>query len=159
MNPYAQPLTKAGAVAIRDNLEASKRVIRSYRQMLDFYGWQLLNERTGELARAPHWEERYRELNYPFNHNWLRISRIIVSLGELGFGRYKLPLLAHLRREVSNGSLSAARDSLNNFWARLVLEEDTPAYKYKTREDGPQDRGESVFFRDKSRRAAEVKVT
>jgi hypothetical protein len=32
------------------------------------------------------------------------------------------------------------------FWAPLVMSEDDAAYRAKTRERGPQDRQESVFF-------------
>lgn len=146
MNPLSRPLTKEGAAAIRGDLAMSRRVIASYRLFLRFLGCALVDERTGEIGRAENYTERYAVHNYAFNHNWLRISRVITSLGELGFGRYKRLLLAHLRREVEEGHLSEARDSLENFWARLVEEEDTPSYRRKTREDGPQDRGESIFF-------------
>lgn len=146
MNPFSAPLTKAGAAAIRNDLDASRRVVGSYRLMLDFYGCRLVDERTGELARADNYAERYAAMNFAFNHNWLRISRIIVSLGELGFGRYKRPLLDHLRREVELGTLGAARQSCETFWVRLVEDEDTPAYRQKTREDGPEDRGVSAYL-------------
>lgn len=146
MNSFSSPLTKAGAAAIRGDLAASRRVVDSYRLMLDFYGLRLVDERTGELARAENHAARHAEMNFASNHNWLRISRIIVSLGELGCGRYKRPLLDHLTREVKSGALSAAQQSCDSFWVRLVDDEDTPAYRRKTREDGPDDRGVSAYL-------------
>jgi hypothetical protein len=110
MNSFSSPLTKAGAAAIRGDLAASRRVVDSYRLMLDFYGLRLVDERTGELARAENHAARHAEMNFASNHNWLRISRIIVSLGELGCGRYKRPLLDH-RLERSSPEHLARRSS------------------------------------------------
>jgi hypothetical protein len=97
MNWESSPLTKEGAALIRQDPAASARVVRSYRLMLRFYGLQLKDARTGEIERYPGiYEERLDNLNWS-SHNWLRISRILTSLGELGFRRYKAPLLKHLR--------------------------------------------------------------
>jgi hypothetical protein len=57
--------------------------------MLNFYGMRLVDEQTGEVEREPKiWRERYTNMNKN-THNHLRVSRIITSLGELGFKRYK----------------------------------------------------------------------
>ena len=77
-------------------------------------------------------------------HNNLRISRILVSLGELGFGRYKAPMLSAFQAELSH--LPSCAESLRRFWAPLVREEDADWYRRKTREAGAVDRGVSVFF-------------
>ena len=77
-------LSKEGAKIIRADVEASKRVIKSYRLMLRFYGLQLADEKTGQvdrLADEPLYTERMDNLNGSA-HNWLRVSRIITSLGE-----------------------------------------------------------------------------
>jgi len=50
--------------------------------MLDFYGLQLVNRETGEVARAMHYAARYRNLTMA-PHNNLRITRILTSLGHL----------------------------------------------------------------------------
>ena len=39
-----------------------ERIKRSYRMMLGFYGMELVSEETGELRRAPNWEDRYQNL-------------------------------------------------------------------------------------------------
>lgn len=109
--------------------------------MLDFYGLQLLNEQTGEVGRAPNYEERYQNLANHY-HNNLRISnietfcfctliefwiiaRILLSLGELGFRRYKKPLVDFLSSEIQNGLLQSCKDSLNAFWLPC-LDENSP---------------------------------
>lgn len=42
---------------------AKKRLLKSYKLMLDFYGIQLVNEETGEVQRAKNWKERFENLN------------------------------------------------------------------------------------------------
>ena len=103
MNFHSSPLTKEGAATIRASEVCSRRVLESYRLMLHFYGFSCLTDATtGAVARDPdaaHAAERLENL-HERAHNWLRISRIITSLGELGFARYKKPLVAALRKEV-----------------------------------------------------------
>merc|ERR1719198_607903 len=100
--------------------------------MLGFYGLRLADERTGAVERHPDiYQERLANLNYSA-HNWLRVSRIITSLGELGFRRYKAPLIQRLQLEVGNGTLSNAAGSCANFWAPLVTGEAEEWYARKT---------------------------
>jgi len=144
MNFDSSPLTKGGAALIRANAEASQRVIKSYRLMLNFYGFTLADEKTGKLAHDPEiFHERIGHLNTS-PHNWLRISRIITSLGELGFRRYKAPFLEALKAEIDAGMLSNARRSYEDFWCKL-LDEESAWYKQKTLES-PEDRDEGCLF-------------
>jgi len=146
VNSSASALKKDEAQLMRNDLEIARRVIRSYRLMLNFYGWHLVDEKTGEISKHPNENfrrNRYRNLNDNF-HNNLRISRILISLGELGFGRYKEPLLNFLAIEVNSG-LRNCKESFDRFWKRLV-QVDTQWYFEKTRETA-EDREESIFFR------------
>ena len=148
MNWQSSPLTKEGARAIRTDERMSLRVVASYKLMLRFYGFELEDERTGVVGRI-HDEELYRQQISNFNsspHNFLRISRILVSLGELGFHRYKRPFLERLEAEVNDGALSNARRSLVDFWAPLVYDEGSDGYTRKTLEDAA-DREEGCLFK------------
>jgi hypothetical protein len=119
MNFDSTPLSKAVAALIRANAEASRRVIASYRMMLGFYGFRLADERTGAVERAENHVERLNNLNYSA-HNWLRVSRIITSLGELGFQRERPhhrpssapPCVATCQGATTTDSLTAAFLSL-----------------------------------------------
>ena len=147
MNWESLPLSKSGAALIRKDPEAQRRVIKSYRLMLKFYGLELIDEKTGKLARHSD-AELYTNMIANLNtssHNWLRVSRIITSLGELGFRRYKKELLEMLRKEVESGSLSNAARSLQQFWAPLVEAEGSPQYKQKTLEEDA-DREDGCLF-------------
>lgn len=124
---------------IREDLKCAQRVIKSYRLMLNFYGIRLVDEETGKVEREDNWREQYRNLNFSA-HNFLRISkdssfsqdlqfilaRILLSLGELGFSRYKAPLVEHFATEINkNGVLSKAKRALTDFWA-FTLDVDDP---------------------------------
>lgn len=146
VNRIAHPLTKREAKAMRRDPMIARRIISSYRMMLKFYGFTLIDETTGEVRRSAAWLPRFRNFN-AHTHNNLRISRILVSLGELGFRRYKVPLLEALRIEIfENNQLPACRNSFINFWEGLVTDEGKPWYVRKTRETSDTDRAESIFF-------------
>mmetsp|Transcript_67512 Transcript_67512/g.112241 ORF Transcript_67512/g.112241 Transcript_67512/m.112241 type:complete len:243 (+) Transcript_67512:196-924(+) len=147
MNWESQPLSKKGAAKIREDPVMSWRVVRSYKLMLHFYGLQLADQVSGLVERdddAEHATSRLQHLNSS-PHNWLRVSRIITSLGELGFRRYKNGFLNALEREVRSGLLSRASQSFYNFWQPLVLEEASARYAAKTLES-PEDRNEGCLF-------------
>eukprot|EP01117_Protostelium_nocturnum_P014032 TRINITY_DN5301_c0_g1_i1.p1 TRINITY_DN5301_c0_g1~~TRINITY_DN5301_c0_g1_i1.p1 ORF type:complete len:273 (+),score=65.55 TRINITY_DN5301_c0_g1_i1:1-819(+) len=146
MNFESQALTKAEAKLIRDSQDCAVRIIRSYKLMLDFYGMRLVDIETGEIKRAKNYKSRYENLSLR-SHNFLRITRIIISLGELGFRKYKQPFVEFLSEEVKNGALSACKRSLEMFW-KPMLNEKSAAYIKKTLETSDEDREESVFFRD-----------
>ena len=154
MNWESSPLTKDGARTIRDDAQASERVLASYRMMLKFYGFVLADERTGAVQRDPvdACGARIGNLNAS-PHNFLRVSRILTSLGELGFHRYKKPLLEALQREVEGGLLANARASFHDFWLPLSTEEDSARYAAKTKEVAA-DRAEGCLFAPGGRLAA-----
>jgi len=145
MNSFSTELDKREAALMRQDLEVARRVVLSYRLMLDFYGLMLTDDKTGEVARADNWKERFRHLNSS-SHNYLRISRILQSLGHLGFSRYKRPLIDLLQKETTdNDNIPNAHYSLTRFWKPL-LDVDSMQYIKKTLET-EEDRVDSVFFK------------
>uniref|UniRef100_A0A3P8ULU6 Opioid growth factor receptor like 1 n=1 Tax=Cynoglossus semilaevis TaxID=244447 RepID=A0A3P8ULU6_CYNSE len=91
LNFYAYELTQDEIKEFQSTREAKKRFLAAYSLMLDFYGIKLL-DKTGNVARAPNWQERFQHLNES-QHNYLRITRILKSLGELGYESFKAPLV------------------------------------------------------------------
>lgn len=63
--------------------EVQERLYRSFEMMLDFYGMKLVNRQTGEIKRNSNYQKCYDNLNWS-SHNYLRITRILKCLGELG---------------------------------------------------------------------------
>lgn len=145
MSFHSSRLEKEEAKLMRQDLQCSIRFIKSYKLILDFYGMVLLDYETGQLGRnKSKYKSRYRNLNWN-GHNFLRISRILMSLGELGFVRYKIPLVEFFEKEIeSTGRLDHCKYSLKEFWKPLC-DPSLPGYKKKTREEA-EDREESVFF-------------
>ncbi|XP_031750370.1 opioid growth factor receptor-like isoform X2 [Xenopus tropicalis] len=99
VNPYAAPLTLREIEALRADPDAMRRFREAYRLMLDFYGIELRDKITGEVARAPNYKERFSNLNRR-GHNNLRITRILKCLGELGYGRFQAPLVRFFLEET-----------------------------------------------------------
>jgi len=125
MNSYSQELQLFEAKAIAEDPKLTKRLIKSYRLMLDFYGMELACETTGLVRRKKNesWKECYCNLEER-SHNWLRITRILKCLGEMNLEHYKKPLLAHMISERHTGYLRACGRSLANYWIPVVRSAD-----------------------------------
>lgn len=146
MNMQSSALHKNEADYIRKDIDAAFRVVRSYKLMLNFYGIRLANMETGEVERQPdYWEARF--LNLRMNsHNFLRINRILASLGHLGFNRYRRPLIEFFQTEVRapDSLIATCESSLSRFW-EMALTPESKQYERKTLETA-EDRVDSVFF-------------
>uniref|UniRef100_A0A3Q2VFS6 Opioid growth factor receptor 2 n=1 Tax=Haplochromis burtoni TaxID=8153 RepID=A0A3Q2VFS6_HAPBU len=119
VNYEASTLTKE---EITVNLLAQENLLKSYKLMLDFYGIVLCDEKTGEVRRAKHWEERFDNLN-SHTHNSLRITRILKCLGNLGYRHYQAPLVRFFLEEtLVNGQLPNIRDSVLSYFMFAVLD-------------------------------------
>lgn len=115
-----QPLQLHEAKKIQEDPMAQDRVLRSYKMMLDFFGIELLDETKGIVDKAPHWEERFLHLNRSL-HNSMRITRILKSLGELGFEHLKYPLVEFLLKQVlKERTLSGLQESLLDYWVHTL---------------------------------------
>ncbi|TRY83073.1 hypothetical protein DNTS_013535 [Danionella cerebrum] len=98
LNFYAQELTQDEIKEFISTREAKRRFLQAYTIMLDFFGIKLL-DKNGNVGRAANWQDRFQHLNES-QHNYLRITRILKSLGELGFESFKLPLVRLLLEEA-----------------------------------------------------------
>ncbi|XP_059837011.1 opioid growth factor receptor-like isoform X2 [Hypanus sabinus] len=116
MNWWAKELTVQEIKSFEQTIIAKTRLVEAYKMMLDFYGIMLVNEETGEVKRAPHWEQRFHNLNQ-HSHNNLRITRILKCLGELGFGHYQEPLVKFFLVEtLIHKRLPQVKDSVLDYF-------------------------------------------
>jgi hypothetical protein len=123
MNADSQPLTIYEAEAIRANPEAKRRLLDSFHLMLDFYGMTLTDPVAGTFERSAHCLERFAGLNR-YGHNYLRITRIIKCLQELGFPHLVAPWVSFMLKEIyETGELCNAGDSCANYWIPVIREE------------------------------------
>uniref|UniRef100_A0A3B4GZ56 Opioid growth factor receptor like 1 n=1 Tax=Pundamilia nyererei TaxID=303518 RepID=A0A3B4GZ56_9CICH len=96
-----------------------RRFLAAYSLMLDFYGVKLL-DKSGNVARAPNWQERFQHLNES-HHNYLRITRILKSLGELGYEAFKAPLVRFfLEESLCHGTLSNMQHSILEYFVYTI---------------------------------------
>ncbi|XP_033638852.1 opioid growth factor receptor-like protein 1 [Asterias rubens] len=122
-NHRAQELQLHEAKKIREDPAARQRVLMSYRMMLDFWGMHLEDESTGVIVRGENWQERFEHLNRS-SHNYQRITRMLKSLGELGFEHLKSPFLTFILYEVFlSKTLINASGSCLDYWIHLLRDE------------------------------------
>uniref|UniRef100_A0AAZ3PQN8 Opioid growth factor receptor (OGFr) conserved domain-containing protein n=1 Tax=Oncorhynchus tshawytscha TaxID=74940 RepID=A0AAZ3PQN8_ONCTS len=107
---------KKTMLAFLQDETAKKRLVKSYKLMLDFYGIQLSNDSTGEVRRANNWRDRFDNLDRN-THNNLRITRIRKCLGTLGFPHYQAPLVHFFLEEtLVKGNLYNVKESVLNYF-------------------------------------------
>jgi len=124
MNYSAQELQQHEAKEIQSDPACKARVLKSYQMMLDFYGIKMPDSESGGLERASNWKERFTHLNRSY-HNYLRITRILKSLGELGFEHLKSPFLEFMLVEsLDKRTLDNCADSCLNFWVQTVRDDE-----------------------------------
>ncbi|KAG8800764.1 hypothetical protein FRC17_006809, partial [Serendipita sp. 399] len=126
MNHASQPLQLHEIKAMRADEKVVNRLYHSYGLMLSFYGMILVDYRTGMLGRSEAYVARYRNLcRSP--HNYLRITRILKCLSELGLEHLNAGFLLYILWEQStNAQLNVGRlrSSMDRWWANCIRDEE-----------------------------------
>uniref|UniRef100_A0A3Q3EPV4 Opioid growth factor receptor-like 1 n=1 Tax=Labrus bergylta TaxID=56723 RepID=A0A3Q3EPV4_9LABR len=118
LNFYAHELTQDEIKEFQSTREAKRRFLAAYSIMLDFYGIKLL-DKSGSVARAPNWQERFQHLNS--QHNYLRVTRILKSLGELGYEAFKAPLVRlFLQESLYHNTLPNMQHSVLEYFVYTI---------------------------------------
>jgi hypothetical protein len=99
-NGKAAKLGSEEAKIFRENIEISKRLVKSYEMMYNFYGMKIVNKQTGEVARSDKYEERYHKTLITSLHNHLRIRRILTHMNVVGFRKYAIELVKFFETEI-----------------------------------------------------------
>jgi len=125
MNYESQPLQSHEILSMKADDAIIQRVIRAYSLMLDFYGMRLISPKTGLLDRSlppKNYASRYRNL-IRSPHNYLRISRILKCLSELGLEHLNGGFLLHILNEQSQSeelNTLQLRNSMDKWWANCL---------------------------------------
>ncbi|XP_073482859.1 opioid growth factor receptor-like protein 1 isoform X2 [Aquarana catesbeiana] len=99
--------------------EATKRFIMAYKIMLDFFGLKLV-DKNGNVSRAANWQDRFHHLNES-QHNYLRITRILKSLGELGYEHFKSPLVkVFLQESIVENTIPNMKQSALEYFVYTI---------------------------------------
>ncbi|XP_053530040.1 opioid growth factor receptor isoform X2 [Ictalurus punctatus] len=124
MNYASRELSLKEIKLFRTDEEVQRRLLTSYKLMLDFYGIELVSEDSGEVKRAKNWKEQFANLNRN-THNNLRITRILKCLGLLGFRHYQKPLVHFFLEEtLVNNQLPRVKYSVLDYFMFAVLDKD-----------------------------------
>ncbi|KAG7229922.1 hypothetical protein INR49_009641 [Caranx melampygus] len=119
LNFYAHELTQDEIKEFQSTREAKRRFLAAYSLMLDFYGIKLL-DKSGNVARASNWQDRFQHLNES-QHNYLRITRILKSLGELGYEAFKAPLVRlFLEESLCHNTLPNMQHSVLEYYVYTI---------------------------------------
>ncbi|XP_019737813.1 opioid growth factor receptor-like protein 1 isoform X1 [Hippocampus comes] len=119
LNFYAHELTQDEIKEFQSTREAKRRFLAAYSLMLDFYGIKLL-DKSGNVARSSKWQERFHHLNES-QHNYLRITRILKSLGELGYEAFKAPLVRlFLEESLHRNTLPNMQHSILEYFVYTI---------------------------------------
>jgi hypothetical protein len=127
-NPDAQPLTQDEVESMRNDSIAMKNLIKSFKMMLNFYGFTF-GDNDGNIVRTSNWRERFENLkNKP--HNYDRITRILNCLNIFGFRKFAKKFLDALQKNIflNNRPLHTNRifDSFKRFWTGFIEEKNYP---------------------------------
>ena len=115
-NPRAPILDATMIERFRSDDMLKENLERSLGVMLDFYGLEVAGDR---IVRSAAFGERSRNWLTPFNHNFLRLTRILKSLRLLGLGGRAKQLFACLE-EVYSGYSAVIGDPTMSFWRRAI---------------------------------------
>uniref|UniRef100_A0A8C5M1B2 Integrase catalytic domain-containing protein n=1 Tax=Leptobrachium leishanense TaxID=445787 RepID=A0A8C5M1B2_9ANUR len=124
-NFYSSPLNPQEARLMIDTSEVQQRIRRAYKMMLKFFSVKLVGENgedteVTEVERAENFAARFGNLTAN-PHNNLRITRVLLSLGELGDEEYQAPLVRFFLKEtLIKNKLPRMNKSVMNFFIPAV---------------------------------------
>lgn len=124
VNSLAQELQLHEARTIRSDPLLVDRALRCYVLMLDFYGFRMIDRKTGALVPSENAVERWANM-CRFTHNFLRVTRILKFLGEIGLqAQYGYPFLHGLIVAATTGDkpLASVFTALCGYWIETVKE-------------------------------------
>jgi hypothetical protein len=128
LNPQAQVLQKHEIATMKQDPEVITRVKKSFAMMLEFYGFEMTGgpERLSPpISPLPERKWQFDNLNYS-GHNYLRITRILKFLGEMGLESHKLAWLDALEKSIyDDKELPNCRSSFENYWTGTIYDDAT----------------------------------
>eukprot|EP01080_Neovahlkampfia_damariscottae_P009004 gene9004-1103_t len=123
VNPQAYALTSEECEIFKNSKELQEKLFISFEMMMNFYGIKL-NKDNLEMSRNEDWILHYENLEHN-PHNFLRITRILKSIGFLGLSEFKKPFLKFVSDEIfSKYELTSCKHSFVNFWLPTLEKEE-----------------------------------
>ena len=121
VNPDAPLVSPRTVAAFAGDPELRARLARSFERMLAFYGLERVTAPAGvHIRRGSHFAARSRVWLRPFNHNFLRLTRILTCLRTLGLPDEAAALFRCLEELVRSGAKDVIGDRTFDFWQRAA---------------------------------------
>ena len=105
----------------RDSKELKHNLLISFIVMLDFFGLKISAEEKITIEKAENYKERKNNWQTGKNHNFLRITRILISLKTLGLENVSLAFYKCLIKLVEENPIGFNFTSLE-YWKDAVKE-------------------------------------
>jgi len=120
-NANAPILDESVIAAFLADKELRRRLYRSFKLLLDFYGLQCVTSQESgvKISKAANFESRRQYWLRPMNHNHLRITRILRSLSLLGLKAYAKAFLTCLQELYQEDPKAIAPNTME-FWEKAV---------------------------------------
>lgn len=119
LNSCAYILTDYEIKVISETPKLRERVRRAFEMMLGLYGMRIT--KGNQFCLAENAPQRLHILNRPFNHNYLRITRILLAIKELGHHKLILPWMMLLAGLIyKDNLLNFAASSFENYWLKTL---------------------------------------
>jgi hypothetical protein len=122
-NPDAPILSDQDIRKFRDSEVLKRTLLSAFVRILGLYGLEIQDQK---VVRSPTWDQRKRWLT-PYNHNFLRITRILTSLRLLGLEEYAGAFYAALG-DVYNEYASRIGPETWRFWTDAVCQGPPPEH-------------------------------
>lgn len=97
-------------------------LLRNFDRMLEFYGFQRLGD--GTIQKSADFDSKRQWLSWGGQHNFLRITRILASLAELGLQEHALAFHGALTNLYTPGA-EGYEPSCNNISSREFIPQNT----------------------------------
>jgi hypothetical protein len=129
LSPYAQRLQKHEMATMIDDSTIQKRLRRSLETMYDFFGIEMESDNPNFLRRSDRCDKCYDNLNFS-PHNYLRITRILKCIGDLGHEDWKEALVEFFVVEAfewpqgESCKLANVRSPLEGYWVETVRDDE-----------------------------------
>ncbi len=119
-NWWAPTLDEETIAAFRADPALRANLARSHDLMLRFYGLEY-DPATKKIVKRPDFSECARNWISPWNHNYLRITRILLALMDLGLEERAQAFFAALEEIYRTHGKDIGKESLG-YWRAAVLE-------------------------------------
>lgn len=123
-NPHAPLLDEATIQAFNRDPLLQARLVDIFKRILAFYGFDY-KEEGGRVVISPaaNWPERKKEWLNPYNHNFLRLTRIMLSLRWLGLPDQAQAFYNALSQIYHSPEGKVIGEETFGYWTRAVTEQ------------------------------------